>query len=121
MPDAAGALRALLRADLKAAMLGKDRAGAALVRTLIAAIDNAEAVAQPDGAKPADSASFASGGAEAPRKVLTAADLAAILQNESDARLSAAAQIRSGGNDTEAERLEAEAATTKRYLTLLAG
>lgn len=96
-------------------MLDRRRDDAALIRTLIAAIDNAEAVVQPEGSRPADSASFASGAAEAVRRTLTTADLAAILQAEIASRLAAAGQIRSGGNDAEAARLEAEAERIKTY------
>jgi len=109
-------LREILRADLKAAMLDRRREDAALIRTLIAAVDNAEAVAMPEGAKPADSASFASGTAESARKALDDADIAAILAGEIASRRDAAAQMRVGGADAEAARLEREAADVALYL-----
>ena len=113
---AADTLREVLRADLKAAIKAGWREEANLVRTLIAAIDNAEAVPLPDGARPADSASFASGAAEAPRKVLDEADVRAVLNAEIDSRLNAATQIRAMGNEAEAFRLDAEADMIGRYL-----
>jgi len=115
MPTPAQTLRETLRTDLKAAMINRARDEAALIRTLIAAVDNAEAVAQPDGAKPADSADFASGAAEAARKVLSEDDLVAILRAEIDSRREAAAQMRGGGAVAEAERLEREAQAVARY------
>ena len=92
------------------------REEANLIRSLMAAIDNAEAVAQPEGARPADSASFASGAAEAARKVLDDAAVQAVLNAEIDSRLSAAAQIRALGNEAEAYRLDAEVEIVSRYL-----
>lgn len=112
---AAERIRETLRADLKTAMVERRRDDVALIRTLIAAIDNAEAVALPEGAKPADSADFASGGAEAARLVLSEGDVAAVLQTEIDTRLAAAAQIRSGGGEDQATRLEGEAAQVAAY------
>lgn len=112
----ANAIRARLRADLKTAMVERRREDLALIRTLIAAIDNAEAVALPNGAKPADSAAFASGGAEAQRRLLSGADVAKILKVEIATRLTAAAQIRIGGNADQADQLEAEAQQIVVYL-----
>jgi uncharacterized protein YqeY len=115
MPTPAETLRERLRTDLKAAMLERRREDAALIRTLIAAVDNAEAVAQPAGARPADSHEFASGAAEAARRVLSEADLAAVLKREIASRHEAAAQMRAGGAVAEAERLEREADSAAHY------
>lgn len=116
MAAAAQAIREALRADLKTAMVERRREDVALIRTLIAAIDNAEAVALPAGAKPADSATFASGGAEAQRLVLSAGDIAGILKAEVASRLTAATQIRAGGGAAQADQLDREAAQVAAYL-----
>jgi len=112
---AAERMRETLRTDLKTAMRERRQADVALIRTLIAAIDNAEPAPLPDGAKPADSASFASGAAEADRLVLDEADIAAILTAEAASRREAAALIRQGGADNEAARLEREAGQVLAY------
>lgn len=116
---AAMRLRDVLRADLKAAMVHRRRDDANLLRSVIAAIDNAEAVPLPEGAKPADSASFASGGAEAARRVLTTQDLVGIIEAEVASRHAAAAQMRAGGAGQQAARLEEEAAQVADYLKAL--
>jgi hypothetical protein len=113
---AANHIREVLRADLKTAMIERRADDVSLIRTLIAAIDNAEAVALPQGAKPADSASFASGGAEAARKVLGEGDVAAVLRAEVASRQLAAAEIRQRGNAVEADQLDNEANRVAAYL-----
>lgn len=112
----AQALREELRADLKTAMLGKDRERAALIRALIAAIDNAEAV---EATAEQQSESFRQLGdpsGEVARRVLTAGDIAAVLELEVASRLETAAQYRAGGNEAEATRLEGEAQVAAAYL-----
>jgi len=112
----AARLRERLRADLKQAMQERRREEANLLRTLVAAIDNAEAVPLPPGHKPADSARFADGTAEAARRVLDQEALAAILAGEIASRREAAATIAAGGEAERAARLEAEALFVARYL-----
>ena len=115
---AAALIRERLRNDLKRAMQQRRAEDVRLIRTLMAAIDNAEAVAQPPGAKPADSVGFASGAAEAARRMLDEADIAAIFAAEIAARRAAARQMRNGGADAEAEGLEREADRASIYLPL---
>jgi uncharacterized protein YqeY len=114
---AAATLRETLRADLKTAMLGKDRARAALLRTLIAAIDNAEAVEATAEQQTESFRKLGDPSGEVARRVLTAADIAAVLEREAASRLEAAAQYRAGGNAAEAARLEAEANVVRGYIS----
>ena len=114
--SAAERMRETLRADLKAAMRERRAADMALIRSVIAAIDNAEAVALPAAAKPADSASFASGAAESERLVLSEPEVAAILLGEATSRREAAALMRENGVAAEAERLEHEARQVQAYV-----
>lgn len=50
------------------------------------------------------------------RRVLSEADLAAVLEQEAASRVEAAARIRAAANAAEAARLEAEAAIVQAYL-----
>jgi uncharacterized protein YqeY len=111
----AQALRETLRADLKTAMLGKDRERAALIRTLIAAIDNAEAVEASPGQLREGFRQLGDPSGEVARRVLSEADIAAVLETEVNSRLAAAAQIRAAGNEAEAGLLEIEAKAVAGY------
>lgn len=110
------AIREALRADLKSAMLCKDRLRAALVRTLIAAIDNAEAVEATAQQQGESFRKLGDPSGEVARRALTAEDIAAVLEREVASRLEAAAQYRARGNDMEAAQLEAEAQVAATYL-----
>jgi len=103
---AANHIRDVLRADLKTAMVEHRADDVSLIRTLIAAIDNAEAVDLPEGAT----------SAEVPRKVLGEGDVAAVLRAEVASRQLAAAQIRERGGTAEADRLDNEANRLAAYL-----
>lgn len=109
-------LRESLRADLKAAMIGRDRDRAAVIRTLIAAIDNAEAVEASAEQVGESFRQLGDPSGEVARRVLSEADLAAVLEQEAASRVEAAARIRAAGNAAEAARLEAEAAVVRAYL-----
>jgi uncharacterized protein YqeY len=109
-------LRETLRADLKTAMLGKDRDRAALVRTLIAAIDNAEAVEATAEQLSENFRQLGDPSGEVARRELSAQDIASALDCEVASRRKAAAQYRAGGKDTQAARLEAEAELVRGYL-----
>jgi len=104
---AANHIRETLRADLKTAMVERRVDDVSLIRTLIAAIDNAEAVDLPEGATTTT---------EMPRKVLGEDDVAAVLRAEVASRQLAAAQIRERGNTAEAGRLDNEANRVAAYL-----
>lgn len=107
-------LRRRLKADLREAVGAGDAERISVLRTLLAAIGNAEAV-ELDASSPKE----VQGWAEVPRRRLTAEDLAAILARE-------AAELRSAGDDyerrgrpAEAERLRSRARLVDQYLSLL--
>ena len=108
-----------LRRALPAAMKARDRAEVEVLRTTLAAIANAEAVAAPDA--PTDGGVIAGariglGSGEAARRDLSDADVAAIVQAEIDERLAAAGEYAANGRDDEAERLRTEAGALQAHL-----
>ena len=97
-------VRPRLRTALTAAMKTRDRDVAAALRTVLAALDNAEAVAAPEppiGTDTLIAGSLAGLGAgDAPRRELTEADVAAIVDAEiADLRASADDYDRLGRHD----------------------
>jgi len=109
----ATALKERLRADLKAAMQARASDEVRVLRQLIAALDNAEAV--PIGSAPKQvRLGDGAASAEAMRRDLDADDVAALLAAEMDARR-AAADYRAGGRDTDADALESAIALIDRY------
>jgi uncharacterized protein YqeY len=113
-----GDLAGRLRLALSAALRGRDMTTAAAVRSALSAIGNAEAVSPPP-ARPGGGPAAASphvagtvaglGGAEAERRRLSPAQVAAIVQAEIDERRAAAAQYERAGHADRAARLAAEA------------
>ncbi len=96
----------------------------AVLRSVIAAIDNAEAIAVDDVARPASSssdhvagASAGVGSAEAERRELTEADLRTILRSQIDERFDGAEQYETLGRRDAADRLRREANRMLRYLS----
>jgi uncharacterized protein YqeY len=102
-----------LRADLNAAMQAKAADEVRLLRTLIAALDNAEAVAEPP--KAFGSRAFGDPSGEVPRREIDAPALDALLLAEIDARLTAAEDYDRHKQDAEAARLRREAELIARY------
>jgi uncharacterized protein YqeY len=106
-----------LREALRAAMKAKDTVAVSALRSALAAIGNAEAVsvaAPADGAAPSGSRHVAGaaaglGAAEAPRRELASADVAAIIAAEVAERRDAARQYDSTGHGDQAARLRREA------------
>ena len=109
----ATALKERLRADLKAAMQAKATDEVRLLRTLIAALDNAEAVAEPP--KRFGSRQFGDPSGEVARREIGALALDALLNAEIDARLAAAEDYDRHKQDAEATRLRQEAELIARY------
>ena len=114
--DPARALKDRLRTDLKQAMKARNAAEASLLRTLLAAIDNAEAPAQSSEQASAMSRDFSDGAAEVDRLTLTREQLNALLLEESAARLHAAADMDQHGHGDRADALREEAELVRRYL-----
>ena len=109
----AAALKDRLRADLKAAMRARATDEVRLLRTLIAALDNAEAVpgAQDRHAQRA----FGDPSGEVPRLVLDDAAVGRLLASEIESRLAAADNYERHGEAEQARRLRDEAGLVDRY------
>jgi uncharacterized protein YqeY len=113
-------LTARLRAALPPAMRARDTAAVTALRSALAAIANAEAVPTeaPSGTFTAIGAGSALGvgATEAPRRDLTAADIAAIVRAEIADRRTAAEEYDQHGRADHAARLRAEADVLHRLL-----
>lgn len=116
-------LREQLRADLKTAMKARDAATVSALRTTLAALDNAEAVVVSDASTRVSGAIAGAqsgvGSTEVSRRVLSLAEMRAILETQVAERVSAAADYQRLGRDDESERLRQEADVVRRYLDLL--
>ena len=113
-------MRDRLATALRGALRSRDQAATAALRSALAAIANAEAI-DPDsrpagarGSKPVVTSEHLAGAAaglgagEAPRKIVTEADAAAIVRAEIEERQLAATQYEQAGHGARAERLRAE-------------
>ena len=109
----ATALKERLRADLKAAMQARAGDDVRVLRVLIAALDNAEAV--PDAQTGYVPRAFGDPSGEVARLSLDAAAVDALLANEIDTRLAAAADYETHGQLEQAARLRSEAALVAGY------
>lgn len=109
-------LKSRIRADLRLAMKAKHGDEARFLRVLAAAIDNAEAQPLPPGGRAAAPHRFGTRSAEIARRVLSPADLRALLLHEIAEREAAADQMEALARPDQAARLRAEAALARRYL-----
>jgi uncharacterized protein YqeY len=105
------ALQRRLKADLSAALKTRDAQLVAVIRTLMAAIANAEAV-ELDPSQPKE----VQGWAEAPRRRLTGEDLSGIMGREAADLRAAAVEYEQHGQAQEAGRLRRSAGFVDRYL-----
>lgn len=103
--DPASAIKATLRADLREAMKARRTDEIALLRTLVAALDNAEAPPMQAGAT------------EIPRLWLDAAAIRRVLEADIEERERSAAQLAEVGRPDRAATLRTQAALARRYLT----
>jgi uncharacterized protein YqeY len=111
----ATALKQRLRTDLKSAMQARATVEVRLLRTLIAAVDNAEAVS---GAAVPDkyvARTFGDPSGEVPRLELDGEAVDRLLAGEIESRLAAAADYAQHGREDEAARLRDEATLVARY------
>lgn len=115
--DAAGDMKARLRADLRAALKARDATDARVIRSLVAALDNAEAPALPPEPGLPGQHQFARRTAEVERLRLTRSDVHAVLLTEIQERERAAAEFDSRNRRDHAETLRNEARVIERYLT----
>jgi uncharacterized protein YqeY len=109
-PDAAEIVRQRLQADLRLAMKGRLALEVAVLRALIAAIDNAGAVALSPNSAPRQS--------EVERRRLGFEDVQAILLREYETRRTAAGELSGLGRVVESERASREMVVVGRYLSL---
>ena len=108
----AGQLKERLRVDLKVAMRERKQDQVAVLRTLIAAVDNAEA--QPSEAF-AERLRQRETIGEVARRELAAADLNEVLEAEARSRVAAAEDYVRHGRPDDAARLRREADLIGRY------
>jgi len=109
-------LTARLRVDLKAAMRGRCLAEVKVLRGLIAAIDDAQAVPVGSLHETYVVRAFGDPSVEVPRRDLGAEDLCRLLESESSARLAAAEEYRAAGHQDRAEELIVAAKIVGCYL-----
>lgn len=114
--DAAEAMKVRLRTDLKAAMTGKDAVRTAVLRSLVATLDNAQAPPVGGGHDRYKALAFGDPSVEVPRLVLSDSDVRALFAAEADSRRAAAAQMQAHGQDERAARLLAEAGIVADYI-----
>jgi uncharacterized protein YqeY len=107
-------VKAQLRADIKAAMQARRGDETKTLRALLGAIDNAEAVPVAP-TRGYVSHAFGDPAAEVARRVLTAADVDAVIAREIDERQTAADEFERLGRVDRAEMLRAEAVVIARY------
>jgi len=100
-----------LKADLSAAIRDGDTPLVAVIRTLLAAIGNAEAV-ELDPSHPRD----VQGWAEVPRRRLAPEEIRGIVRREAEELLAAAVEYEQHGRPDEGARLRRSAAQVARYL-----
>ncbi len=116
------ALRARMRTDLTAAMKARDKDAVAALRTGLAAVDNAEAVAAPQPSGPPATSEHVAGTtaglgtAEVARRVLSLDDVHALVAAQVAERAAEADRYESLGRPDDAARLRREAEVLRAYL-----
>jgi len=108
-------LKERLRGDLKIALKERQASTASVLRTLIAALDNAEAVTGDGIQDNTQPRAFGDPSGEVARLTLDGAAVDALLGHEIDTRLSAAADYEHHERTNDADRLRAEAELIGRY------
>lgn len=114
--DAAETIKVRLRGDLKSAMQARDAFETSVLRALIAALDNAQAVPAADKHARYVVHAFGDPAAEVPRLRLQMQDVQTLLEKEIAARRDAADQLERLGKIERAAELRAEATIVARYL-----
>lgn len=109
-------LQARIRADLKLAMVGRRTIEVRALRSLLGAIDDAQAVPVGDRHDKYVVRAFGDDGVEVPRLDLTADALEVLLRREQAERAQLAQQMSALGQDDRALALKEEAAIFERYL-----
>jgi uncharacterized protein len=114
--DAATPMKSRLRADLVSAMRAGHKLEVALIRELVAAIDNAEAPSGHAGPAGAVRHEFGRGSAEVERLILNGAEIRALLVKEIENRERAATEFEYVGQMERAKALRTAALVAKRYV-----
>ena len=117
-PDAAEVIKARLRADLRLAMRARASLEVGVLRALIAAVDNAQAVPIGGGHQRYVVHTFGDASAEVPRLMLDVAQVERLLEGEIANRRMAAEQFDALARPERAAELRAEAAVVARYAAL---
>lgn len=119
--EGAPPLHTRLREALPAALKARDQLAVAALRSALAAIDNAQAVAAPPAPRSGGviaGAVAGLGAGEAPRRDLSPGDIAAIVRAEVADRRAAAAEYERAGQPDAAARLTAEADVLAAHLAV---
>lgn len=109
-------LKGRLRTDLKAAILCRRAAEVTVLRSLIAAIDDAQAVPVSKLHEKYVVRAFGNPSVEVPRRELATGDLRQLLESERDVRVEAAEEYRALGCNSRADKLTVAAKIVARYL-----
>jgi len=112
----AEAIKRRLREDLTDALRLRRPDHMAILRTLIAAIDNAEAVPVKTPTSYLE-LEFGDPGAEAARRVLSRGEVMAVMQGEAEERESAALEMERVGRNDPARALTEAAGFVRRYVS----
>lgn len=120
--DAMTVLRARLRTDLTAAMKARSAVEVSAIRSLLAALDDAEAVAPPATRAVSElageyvaGAAVGVGSTEVPRKQLSADEVALVVAGQVEERRAAASTFDAVDQPDAAARLRDEALVVERY------
>ncbi|PYC87503.1 hypothetical protein C7C46_04050 [Streptomyces tateyamensis] len=119
MTNEAGTLVERLRGGLRVAMKQRDRMAVGVLRTALAAVENAGAVdsaAVVVGSSAIEATPVGAGATEVARRELTAAQVVEIVRGEQSEREAAAAALEQVGQLERAELLRAEARLLGEYL-----
>lgn len=108
-PDAAKAMRQILQTDLRAAIKGRQALDVAVLRGLIAAIDNAGAVPLAAKSQPTQH--------EVERRHLDSSEVQALLRREYEAHQAAVSEFARLGRSVESEWANSATAIVSRYLS----
>lgn len=103
-------IRPRLRADLLEAMAGGEQVRIRVIRTLLAAIDNASAVPTPS------SAFTVVGYGDVPRRSMDRSEVEKVIGREIEERVTAAGEYRLHGKEAEAGILDEEVDILRGYL-----
>jgi len=116
MNDAATFIKTRIRGDLTAAMKARHGAEISVLRGLLAALDNAEAVSVGSAHEHYKVRAFGDPSVEVPRRLLSEAEVHNLLLRETAERNAAVREFEKLGLRNEANRLQNEVSLIARYL-----